>query len=413
MATYGKGFGPDFDWQELTSQYWKSFTDMTQQALAGLKPDQPVLPQWQDGLAQWQKLFEGSLGNSDLQNGLDQLLDHGRGYLRFMQELAKNGGQFDAADLRGAAERMVADFKLSNPFLEAFPLQNSPIGDGLQQMLGWMQQAGAPADEEVRSWLNMPAFGMAREYQEQAQEYAKAQVDYRQAMNRYNSLIAQSLEAGVEGFQAKLDERGEQGRGVENLRALYDVFIDALEDAYAEMALTEEFSRAYGDLVDAQSRLRLSTNKMVEQLCRAVGVPTRSEVDTLERRLHEVRRAAKNQAEHPALGELKAELDQLRAQVAALKAARGAGEHDDDDAPKAAAAVTSKRAASSGRKPVVATRSVASTAVRSATTAKAKATTSRSKPVAKSADKPATKTVSKSATGATAAKKVVRKAKEG
>jgi len=370
----------------MGEQYWKNFSELTQQAMSGLNADQAAVPQWQDGLEQWSRLFKGSMGSSDAQNGLDQMLDHGRGYLRFMQDLAGNGGQFDPADLRAAAERMIEEFKTANPLLQGMSMGGGKLGDGLQQIMGWLQQAAAPGQEEAKSWLNMPAFGMAREYQEQAQAYAKAKIDSHEANARYNALMLQSIESGIERFQSKLDERGEQGRGIENMRGLYDVFIDALEESYAEMALTEDFGRAYGAMVDAQSRLKLSTNQAVEQITRSLGMPTRSEVDTLEKRLHEVRRAAKKQAEHPALNELKSEVDELRAELAALKAAHGVGGHDDDDLSGPAAKVSAKRApARAGRKPVVAAK-----AVRAASTApKRSVTKAAPKRAAKAATKPA------------------------
>ncbi len=386
MAGSGKGFGADVDWQGMAEQYWKNFGELTEQAMAAMKMEPAAVPQWADGLEQWRRLFEGSMNSSDVQSGLDQLLDHGRGYLRFMQELAQNGGQFDPTDLRAAAERMVAEFRSANPLLQAFPGQDES-GDLLRQLMGWWQQATAPGKEEARSWLRMPAFGMAREYQEQAQAYAAAQLDYREAMAGYNALIAQAVESGISGFQAKLDERGEQGRGIENLRGLYDLFVDALEEAYAEVALTEEFGRAYGKLVDSQSRLRLAGNQVVEQISRALGMPTRTEVDTLEQRVHQLRREAKNRSEHPALNELKSEVDQLRAELAALKASRGVGEHDDDDPPKPKTSKPRSSSARAGRKPVVATKPAAKAAA-TATSKKAapkRATRSKSKPATRAA----------------------------
>lgn len=394
----------------MSEQYWKNFSELTLQAMSGLNADQPATPKWQDGLEQWSRLFQGAMGSSEQQNGLDQMLDHGRGYLRFMQELAQNGGQFDPSDLRGAAERMIEEFKTANPLLQAFPMQGTKFGDVMQQLMGWLQQAAAPGKDQAQSWLKMPAFGMAREYQEQAQAYAQAKMDQREASARYHALMAQSMESGIERFQAKLEERGEQGRGIENLRGLYDVFIDALEESYAEMAVTEDFGRAYGELVDSQSRVKLSTNKAVEQICRSLGVPTRSEVDTLEQRLHEVRRAAKKQVNHPALNELKAEVDELRAEMAALKAARGVGEHDDDDRSAASGRATpAKRSpARAGRKPVVATRAVNTPSK----TAKSATARTAAKPAAAKTEpkpKPALKSTTKSAPTST---KSARKAKE-
>jgi class III poly(R)-hydroxyalkanoic acid synthase PhaE subunit len=118
-------------------------------------------------------------------------------------------------------------------------------------------------------------------------------------------------------FEDKLAERGEPGRQVDSVRGLYDLWVDAAEDAYAEIALSQEFREVYGALVNAQMRVRRNVQKEVERVATDLGMPTRSEIDSMGKRLHALHRDAKNRAE--ALPELMAEVAALRAEVERLR----------------------------------------------------------------------------------------------
>jgi class III poly(R)-hydroxyalkanoic acid synthase PhaE subunit len=375
MATYKSGD----DWLKMSQNYWKGWQDLTQQAMQGIQSEHGAAP-WHEGLEQWSRLFRGAAGSTDMNNALDQLLDHGRGYLNFLQQVAANPGGFGAEDLRSAAQRMVEELRAASPFAQAMPFGGSPLGEQLATALKWWQEAAQPIQEQAQGWSRMPAFGMAREYTEQAQALSAAQDRLKEANQRYGALIAKALEGGLERFQDKLAARFEPGaRRVDDMRALYDLFIDGLEEAYAETALSAEFRVVYGDLVNAQSDLRLKIQRVVEQLTGALGVPTRSEINTLEARVHELRRAAKRTDDHPAIGSLKAEIDQLRKEMAALKASQHGASHDDDELPVA------PRRAAAGRKPAVAAKPV--TPARSATSSKASSADKGAPSKAKAASK--------------------------
>lgn len=352
------------DWMKLSQDYWKGWQDLTQQALRSAQAEHSAAP-WHEGLEQWARLFRGTPGHSDASNILDQLLDHGRGYLQFLQQVAGNPAAFSSDDLRATAQRMVAELQGANPFGQALPLAGTPLGETFAQWLKAWQDGLAPLQAEAAAWGRLPAFGLQREYVEQAQAFNQAQQRLAAANQAYSALLSRALEGGLERFQSKLADREEPGgRRVENLRALYDVFIDALEESYAEIALDNEFRAVYGELVNAQSDLRLQVQRIVEQISASLGMPTRSEVNTLGARLQELRRAQRKHAEHPALAALKAELDQLRSEVAALRSAGHGGAHDDDELPASAARPA-------GRKPAIQTRALSSVKSAAKTTAKA------------------------------------------
>jgi polyhydroxyalkanoate synthesis regulator phasin len=139
----------------------------------------------------------------------------------------------------------------------------------------------------LRELLQTPAFGYTREQQAQQQELARAMLDYQQASARYQQLIARAQTEGAARMQRKL---AESGTAAPSLKAMYDLWVDAVEEAYEEIALSDEFREAYGALTNTQMRVRQLQQQQIEHGCREVGLPTRSEVDTLGQRVQELRR---------------------------------------------------------------------------------------------------------------------------
>ncbi len=90
------------------------------------------------------------------------------------------------------------------------------------------------------------------------------------------------------------------------------------EEAYAEIALTEEFREVYGEMVNTQMRVRQMQQQQTEQFCQQLGVPTRSEVSSLGERLQALRREFRA-SQAPATGDHADEIMALRRELAALK----------------------------------------------------------------------------------------------
>ena len=145
----------------------------------------------------------------------------------------------------------------------------------------------------------MPAFGFAREHQERAQALAQSQLRWQDALSAWQALMGKASQDAFDRFESKLAEREEPGRQLGSVRALFDLWVDAAEDAYAELALSPEFRRVYGELANAQMRLRADAQAIAEQAATLMGLPGRTELDSahrkiaeLERQLRRIQRAA-------------------------------------------------------------------------------------------------------------------------
>jgi hypothetical protein len=103
--------------------------------------------------------------------------------------------------------------------------------------------------------------------------------------------MGKCAQRAFEVFEAKLAACEEPGRQISSARGLFDLWIDAAEQAYAEIALSQEFREACGALTNAQMRLRAGVQREVELMCAQFGMPTRTEVDSAHRKIAELERA--------------------------------------------------------------------------------------------------------------------------
>jgi class III poly(R)-hydroxyalkanoic acid synthase PhaE subunit len=200
-----------------------------------------------------------------------------------------------------------------------------------------------------------PAFGLNREQQMQQQELAAALIASMQASAKYQGLIQRANMQGMQQLQAKLAERAAPGRQIVSLKGLYDLWVEASEEAYAEIALSDEFRDAYGEMVNTQMRVRQLQQQQTEEMCRQLGVPTRSEVSSLGERLQALRRELRASQAGATTGQaddimaLRRELAAVKRQLAGMQAAASE--------PKGAVA---KKAPKVARKPVATSKASAS-----------------------------------------------------
>lgn len=280
------------DWQRnfeaLTRQYWTAWGEQLR-AAAG----QPAVPQgvpgWQDAVEWWSKLAHGGRGEA---NDLAERFNaQARLWFGQMQQVAAQfAGQDHGAGDIARAWKQALGAAGDNPFPEIFKAMRGQGAQGLDQ---WIADASPYLEawrREGVGWLSLPAFGLGREHQERLQALARAQLDYQEQAAAYNALMAKCGEGAFERFESKLAEREEPGRQLTSARALFDLWIDAAEESYAEIALSPEFRKTYGALVNAQMRLRSGIQQEVELACGTLGMPTRSEMDAAHRKVADLER---------------------------------------------------------------------------------------------------------------------------
>lgn len=282
----GDWSGQDFD--ALSRQYWNAWGEALRAASG-----QPVVPQgmqgWHDAVDWWSKLAHG--GRSEANDLVERFNAQARHWFGQMQQVAAQfSGQDQSAAQIAEAWKRALGAAGENPFPEIFRAMRGHGQQGLEQ---WVEDASPYLDamrREGMSWLSLPAFGIGREHQERLQALARAQVEYQEKSSAYNALMLKAGQRAFELFEDKLAEREEPGRQLASARALFDLWIDAAEESYAEIALSQEFRHVYGALVNAQMRLRSGIQKEVELASGLLGMPTRSEMDAAHRKVAELER---------------------------------------------------------------------------------------------------------------------------
>lgn len=308
------------DFEALSRQYWTAWSDIAQP-----KPTDPAAA-WQQGFEQWKRAVGGDSTQSEL---VDRLSAGAKTYVALMQSmLAAVSGQPGSNGTAAAWTEVLRNgfnlpgldpALLNNPLAASLREISGQGAKGFERMMAEFAEAAAPFRQAAAATLAMPAFGYAREHQERWQKLATAWADQQKQSNRYQALMLKASQAGFERFQTKLAEREEPGRQLESLRQVYDLWIDAAEEAYAEVALSDEFREVYGALVNAQMRVRSLVQQEVEKTTAQLGMPTRSEVRSVEKSVYELRRALKDRNGGSSSGGLAAEVAALRTEVAALK----------------------------------------------------------------------------------------------
>ncbi|MGN6656339.1 MAG: poly(R)-hydroxyalkanoic acid synthase subunit PhaE [Rhodanobacter sp.] len=284
------------DYQALAQQSWDAWTRQFQQPPAANPFAPPPAP---------------AAGNDTLERTLAGL----KGYFDWMQAAASGGAAQPATDWRQQLQQMFGG--ASQPFAQAFGSIDSTGAEGfMRQWQSWMQAARHGGFGDLPGAHGpTPAFGLNREQQMQQQALATAWLESVQATARYQELIQRANTQGMQRLQQKLLEPGRQ---VDSLKALYDLWVDASEEAYAEIALSDEFRDVYGEMVNTQMRARQLQQQQTEQICQQLGVPTRSEVSSLGERLQALRREFRA-SQAGASTDHADEIMALRREVAALK----------------------------------------------------------------------------------------------
>jgi hypothetical protein len=292
------------DYQTLAQQSWDAWTRQLQQ-----QQPQPVAAN---------PFFTPPTAPASGNDTLERTLAGLKGYFDWMQGAAASGAAAQPVDWQQQLQQLFGG--ASQPFAQAFGGIDSAGAEGFtRQWQSWMQAAQHGGFGDLPGAHGpTPAFGQDREQQMKQQAMAAAVLESLQASARYQALIQRSNAQAMQRLQDKLAERAEPGRQVDSLKALYDLWVDAAEEAYAEIALTDEFREVYGEMVNTQMRVRQMQQQQTEQFCQQLGVPTRSEVSSLGERLQALRREFRA-SQTPASEDHADEIMALRRELAALK----------------------------------------------------------------------------------------------
>jgi len=286
------------EFEQMARQYWSAWEQALRGTVPGAAPAsvQPGNQAWQDALQCWTDVFAHRPVTNDVMERFGQQAR--QWYAQIQQVAARFGGQGGSPAEITQAWKTALGRSGVNLFQSLFDSMNGPGMQGMDQWLHSVQPVLETLTGTGRGWLNTPAFGFTREHQARLQALAAAQLEVQQASKAYQDLMLNASQAAFQHFEQRLARLAAEGRKIETPRALFDVWVDAAEDAYAEVALSPEYRSAYGNLINAQTRLRAGIQNEVEHFCAQLGMPTRSELDGAHRKIVELEREVRRMRKH-------------------------------------------------------------------------------------------------------------------
>lgn len=274
------------DFEALARQYYGAWGDSLRQGgAAGTDPGE-----WKQVLDWWAQLLpERGPGPAD--DALHRFREQAGGWYGTMQQVASQfaGRDASSADVARAWRDAVMGQGKGESLLH-WMLQGAQgstgAGGGMDDVVAVLEQW----QQRLAPWLQSPAFGPAREHQARWQKLLQAQQAFQGHSKEYVAQIQQALDAAFALFEQRLAEHESPGSQLTSARAMFDLWIEVAEEAYAKVALSETFQQVFASLGNAQMRLRSAVQHEVEQLSERVGLPTRTEMDAAHKRIAELER---------------------------------------------------------------------------------------------------------------------------
>ena len=339
-------------WLETQRQYWETLFDWSRQA-AGSVMNAADKPEFAGGLDPWWKAVSENL-TGEARDSYKRVFDAGRNYFD-MGEMFWNiarEAQSAGEDWRRGLEKSLEEFKTAlqehtgeaSDAWSGFARGWGLSGDAWRDFMKSLGQSpvhvedltGLNAGEAWNRMMRMPALGYTREWQEEMQQWALLSADYAKAAQEYASLLHATNGKAVDLLGRRLVDLAQKGESPTTLRGMYDLWVDCGEEAYAELAVNDDYLQAQGNLTNAMMRLKQHERVMLESVLGAMQIPGRRELDTALCRLQETRRELRDLRdliEDAGTDHLQAEIAELRAELRALKSIQ---EHPDRARPREA-----------------------------------------------------------------------------
>jgi hypothetical protein len=150
------------------------------------------------------------------------------------------------------------------------------------------------ADSSVHA---MPPLGLSREYQEIGGRLLDLGKQFQQRCGELTQQSANVMQDALQIMKKRIEAKEPL---LTSPADLYDEWIECAEGCYAQAARGDAFARLFGELCNIASAIKIERGKLVERIARQLDLPSREEVDTLNRQVRLLATAAAAAAAAPA-----------------------------------------------------------------------------------------------------------------
>jgi len=326
-------------WLKAQQQFVSAWSDM---AKPGSEPSSTSqADMWADSFELWRKACSGS-SQPEMQHALDKCFDMGKGYFTMAEQIGKGiaaGASTDEAVMQWLEQIKAMMQQMSGQASTGMP---TAVDGFIKQWFGpvesWQQMAAAMAPMQQSAWqmpgintsvfnmgeavdpmgklLSSPGIGYFREPQEKQQQGIQLALEYQQSNFKFNQAFLQVSITSLQEFQQRVMSP-DPSESPGSLRELYDHWVTISEAHYAEFAMSEEYQALYGDMVNRLMALKKHYSEITDDLLKTMNLPARSEIDTMQQRLQQLRR--ENFTLKKEVGEIRSMLEKIDTAPVAVK----------------------------------------------------------------------------------------------
>ena len=139
------------------------------------------------------------------------------------------------------------------------------------------------------SGVELPALGLTREKQESLQRLQKLTGEYLQQQGQLTQLWGGIIGDALKLFGERAGQKLQTGETFTSGKALYDLWIESAETVFAKAAHSPAYAKAQADLGNTVAKLRTEHRIVIEQTSKQYDLPTRDELNTVHRRLKDLK----------------------------------------------------------------------------------------------------------------------------
>ncbi|MDE1151567.1 MAG: poly(R)-hydroxyalkanoic acid synthase subunit PhaE [Micavibrio sp.] len=139
-------------------------------------------------------------------------------------------------------------------------------------------------------YASIPGIGYTREKQDELNHLYQRWVEFDGQTRKYNAAMAQVGLEALHKFQEYIANPPKDAESLKSLKEVYAKWVDVCEDVYAKYAMSDEYTKLYGEVVNALMQFKAQMNHITDEMAGQMNLPTRKEVDSLHQRVHALRR---------------------------------------------------------------------------------------------------------------------------
>ncbi len=317
MAT-DNNFFTDVDWTKLQQQYVDAVSSFYS------TPTQNAANPWQQAMEYWWQSVGGQVSDKN-KPVFNSVMDQSRVFYSIAEQFAsmlgdisqQSQGQNDWQDIVVShmenMKSMFDQFQKNShmPSLAPVMMWSSPM-----EMWNQVVSSALPGDS-LNKLLDVPGIGLTGHLQEKTQKTIRLWNDYQLNNDEYNAAFAVLGKEALDMLAREIQARADSDNKITSLKEIYNMWVDANEEVFAEYAMTEEYAILYANLVNSLARFKKHYNEMMEDMLETMNLPTMQGVESIAKQQHVIKQELRDNRRDQA--ELQVAMDKLQSELAALK----------------------------------------------------------------------------------------------